>query len=70
VAKLEAMAEKGGHTLPWQDLNELARIVVDGLRDEDFIFMINRESIGDTLRERAAHLEKGELPGHPKTPFG
>jgi NAD(P)-dependent dehydrogenase (short-subunit alcohol dehydrogenase family) len=70
VAKLEAMAERGGHTLPWQDLNELARIVVDGLRDEDFIFMINRESIGDTLRERAAHLEKGELPSHPETPFG
>jgi NAD(P)-dependent dehydrogenase (short-subunit alcohol dehydrogenase family) len=69
VAKLEAMAEKGGHTLPWQDLNELARIVVDGIRHESFIFMIDRESMGDTLRERAAFLEKGELPSHPKTPF-
>ena len=70
VAKLEAMAEKGGHQLPWQDLNALARVVVDGIRDQSFIFMIDRESIGDTLRERASRLEKGELPVHPKTPFG
>jgi NAD(P)-dependent dehydrogenase (short-subunit alcohol dehydrogenase family) len=69
VAKLEAMAEKGGHSLPWQDLNQLARIVVDGIRDQSFIFMIDRESMGDTLRDRAAYLEKGELPAHPKTPF-
>ena len=27
VDKLEAMAEKGGYELPWQDLNELARVV-------------------------------------------
>jgi NAD(P)-dependent dehydrogenase (short-subunit alcohol dehydrogenase family) len=69
VAKLEAMAEKGGHSLPWQDLNQLARIVVDGIREQSFIFMIDRESMGDTLRDRAAYLEKGELPTHPKTPF-
>src|SRR5215216_1096834 len=62
VARLEEMAEAGGYELPWQDLDELARIVVDGLRDESFIFMIGRESIGDTLRERATYFEKGTLP--------
>ena len=47
VAKLEAMAETQGFELPWQDLDELARIVVDGLRDDDeFIHMIDRESMG------------------------
>jgi NAD(P)-dependent dehydrogenase (short-subunit alcohol dehydrogenase family) len=70
VARLEAMAEKGGYQLPWQDLNELARMVVDGIRDESFIFMIGRESIGDTLRERAAAFEKGQLPPHEKGPLG
>jgi NAD(P)-dependent dehydrogenase (short-subunit alcohol dehydrogenase family) len=70
VARLEAMADKGGYRLPWQDLNELARIVIDGIRDESFIFMIGREAIGDTLRERAAAFEKGQLPPHEKGPLG
>jgi NAD(P)-dependent dehydrogenase (short-subunit alcohol dehydrogenase family) len=64
VEKLEAMAEKDGYQLPWQDLNELARIVVDGIKDESFIFMIGRETIGDTMRDRATYLEKGECPPH------
>jgi NAD(P)-dependent dehydrogenase (short-subunit alcohol dehydrogenase family) len=70
VAKLEAMAEQKGFDLPWQDLDELARIVIKGIRDDSFIHMIDRESIGDTMRERAGYFEKGQLPAHPKTPFG
>jgi NAD(P)-dependent dehydrogenase (short-subunit alcohol dehydrogenase family) len=64
VEDLEAMAKKGGHELKFQDLDELAQIVVQGVRDETFVMMIDRESIGDTLRGRAAHLEHGELPAH------
>jgi NAD(P)-dependent dehydrogenase (short-subunit alcohol dehydrogenase family) len=70
VAKLEAMAEKGGFELRWQDLNELARIVIDGIRADDFIFMIDRESIGATLRTRAAAFEQGQLPEHHAGPIG
>ena len=71
VAKLEAMAETQGFELPWQDLDELAQIVVDGLRDDDeFIHMIDRESMGPTLRRRADALEKGHLPEHEKGPLG
>jgi NAD(P)-dependent dehydrogenase (short-subunit alcohol dehydrogenase family) len=70
VAKLEAMAEDKGFELPWQDLHELARLVVQGVRDETFVIMKDRESMGPTLRERAAFLEKGECPAHEKTPFG
>jgi NAD(P)-dependent dehydrogenase (short-subunit alcohol dehydrogenase family) len=71
VAKLEAMAETQGFELPWQDLDELAQIVVDGLRDDDeFIHMIDRESMGPTLRRRADALEKGHLPVHEKGPLG
>ena len=64
VAKLEAMAEAKGFALHWQDLDELAQVVLDGIRAEDFIFMIDRDSIGDTLRERAAAFERGQLPVH------
>jgi NAD(P)-dependent dehydrogenase (short-subunit alcohol dehydrogenase family) len=70
VEKLEAMAADGGYELPWQDLNELARIVVAGIRDEDFILMIGRESIGDTLTKRADHFARGELPPHGAGPLG
>ena len=62
VAALEARAAAGGYELPWQDLDELAGVVVDGIRSERFLFMIDVESIGDTLRERAAALEKATLP--------
>jgi NAD(P)-dependent dehydrogenase (short-subunit alcohol dehydrogenase family) len=70
VDKLEAMAAEKGFELPWQDLNALARIVIDGLHDESFIFMIDREAIGDTLRERAGALAAGQQPSHPKGPQG
>jgi len=64
VEKLEAQAKAGGYELPWQDLNELARIVIDGIRAERFIFMIGVESIGTTMRERAEYFERGELVPH------
>lgn len=71
VAKLEAMAETQGFDLPWQDLDALAQVVVEGLGDdEEFIHMIDRESIGPTLRRRAEALENGRLPEHQKGPFG
>jgi NAD(P)-dependent dehydrogenase (short-subunit alcohol dehydrogenase family) len=64
VEKLEAMAADGGYELPWQDLNELARIVIDGVRNEEFIFMLGRESIAATLTDRAEHFARGALPEH------
>jgi hypothetical protein len=71
VARLEAMAEQKGFDLPWQDLDELARIVVEGLADDDeFVHMIGRESMGPTLRARADALEKGRLPVHEGGPLG
>ena len=63
IEKLESMAKQGGRELKFQDLDELAQIVVDGIRAERFIMMIGVESIGRTMRERATALEKGELPG-------
>jgi NAD(P)-dependent dehydrogenase (short-subunit alcohol dehydrogenase family) len=62
VATLEAMAEKGGYELPWQDLNELARVVLDGIRNDEFVIMIGRQNVGTALHERADRLGAGECP--------
>jgi NAD(P)-dependent dehydrogenase (short-subunit alcohol dehydrogenase family) len=65
IEKLEQMAEAGGHELKFQDLDELARVVVDGIRADAFIMMIGVDSIGPTMRERASAFERGERPdGH------
>jgi NAD(P)-dependent dehydrogenase (short-subunit alcohol dehydrogenase family) len=65
VAKLEAMAEKSGRQLPWQDLNELARVVVDGIKAERFIFMIGLDGGAAELRGRAEYFSRGELAQQP-----
>ncbi len=68
IEMLEERAKQGGHELKFQDLDELARVVVDGIRAERFIMMIGVETIGNTMRERASALEKGELPGQHALP--
>jgi NAD(P)-dependent dehydrogenase (short-subunit alcohol dehydrogenase family) len=70
VARLEQMAADGGWTLQWQDLDELAALVVDGIKAEKYVFMLGLPAMGHTLRERAAHLERGDLPAHERGPLG
>jgi NAD(P)-dependent dehydrogenase (short-subunit alcohol dehydrogenase family) len=55
-------AKKAGFELPVQDLDELARFAVEGIRNGDFVIMIDRESMEATLTERAAKLARGECP--------
>jgi NAD(P)-dependent dehydrogenase (short-subunit alcohol dehydrogenase family) len=62
VEQLEDMARKAGRELPIQDLDELAQIFVDGVRNDRFVIMKDVASMGPTLRERAEHLERGEIP--------
>ena len=66
VDKLEAMAEQGGYQLPWQDLNELARVLITGIRAGDFVTMIGRDKIAETFRRRGEELAAGRLPTHEK----
>jgi NAD(P)-dependent dehydrogenase (short-subunit alcohol dehydrogenase family) len=70
IAKLEELAAQGGRELPWQDLDELARVVIEGIRDERFIIMLGAASIGSTMRERASHFERGDLAPHHETALG
>ncbi|WP_027874391.1 SDR family NAD(P)-dependent oxidoreductase [Spongiibacter marinus] len=51
-----------GVDLPVQDLDELARFALDGLHQGDFVIMIGRESMEETLVERARKLARGECP--------
>ena len=62
IEQLEESARKAGHELPFQDLDELAQVALDGIRDERFVIMIDVGSIGPTLRARAGQLEEGALP--------
>jgi NAD(P)-dependent dehydrogenase (short-subunit alcohol dehydrogenase family) len=57
-----AGAKKAGFDLPVQDLDQLAQFALDGIRNEDFVIMIDRKSMEATLRERAAKLANGECP--------
>jgi NAD(P)-dependent dehydrogenase (short-subunit alcohol dehydrogenase family) len=55
-------AKKAGFDLPVQDLDALAQHALEGIRNEDFVIMIGRETMEATLRERAAKLARGECP--------
>ncbi|WP_373079758.1 SDR family NAD(P)-dependent oxidoreductase [Zhongshania sp.] len=51
-----------GVDLPVQDLDELATFALDGIRKEDFVIMIGRETMEATLVARAQKLARGECP--------
>jgi NAD(P)-dependent dehydrogenase (short-subunit alcohol dehydrogenase family) len=70
IDQLEAMAKQGGRELHFQDLDELAQTVVEGVRADRFIMMIGVESIGTTMRERATAFEHGDLPSAHAGTFG
>lgn len=62
IEMLEERARMAGHELPFQDLDELAQVALQGIRDDRFVIMIDVGSIGPTLRARAVRLEEGALP--------
>ena len=62
IEDLEAMAQKAGRELQFQSLDELADVVVAGIRDERFVMMLGLDEAAATLRSRADALEQGELP--------
>ncbi len=62
--RLEEMASKGGRTLHWQPLDELAALVVEGIRDGRFVIMRDADvSAGEvTLHSRAEAFGSSRLP--------
>jgi NAD(P)-dependent dehydrogenase (short-subunit alcohol dehydrogenase family) len=69
VAMLEERAKAGGYELPWQDLNELARAVLQGIREDRFLIMLGAESVGPQLTARAEQLGRGVCPPHAANPM-
>ena len=65
IEKFQVLAKKAGFDLPIQPLDELAQGLLDGLREERFIITLGLDRVGTTLRERAARIEKAELPIEP-----
>jgi NAD(P)-dependent dehydrogenase (short-subunit alcohol dehydrogenase family) len=57
-----AGAKQAGFELPVQDLDELAQHALRGIRNGDFVIMIDRESMEPTLVERARKLARGQCP--------
>jgi len=51
-----------GIELPVQDLDELARFTVEGIKNGDFVIMIRREEMEQQLVDRAKKLASGENP--------
>ena len=45
-----------------QDLDELARFTVEGIKNEDFVIMVDRQSMEAQLVDRAKKLANGECP--------
>ncbi len=53
---------QAGMNYPIQDLDELARHALEGIRNRDFVIMIGRERIEAQLVDRAKKLARGECP--------
>jgi len=62
VQDFKVAAEAAGMTLEVQDLDELARYCLDGVREGRFIIMIGLEDAEVTLQQRAGRIGQGSLP--------
>ena len=62
IEDFQEAARKAGMDLPFQDLDELARFCLDGIREERFVIMIGLAETEAVLTDRARRIGQGELP--------
>lgn len=62
VQDFQKAAQAAGMELPLQDLDELARFCLQGIRERRFVIMIGIEGAEVTLQDRAGRIGRGELP--------
>jgi NAD(P)-dependent dehydrogenase (short-subunit alcohol dehydrogenase family) len=62
VQDFKVAAQAAGMELEFQDLDELARYCLQGIREKRFVIMINVEDAEATLHERASRIGRTELP--------
>lgn len=62
VEDFKVAANAAGMELSFQDLDELARFTLEGIREQRFIIMIGVEEAEATLTDRAQRYGRAELP--------
>ena len=62
VQDFKVAAAAAGMDLPLQDLDELARYCLQGIREQRFVIMIGLEHAEATLLDRAGRIGRAELP--------
>lgn len=62
VEDFKVAAKAAGMELEFQDLDELARYCLQGIRDKRFVIMIGVEGAEATLKDRAARIGRADLP--------
>jgi hypothetical protein len=62
VEDFKVAAKAAGMELEFQDLDELARFCLQGIRDKHFVIMIGIEGAEATLKDRAARIGRADLP--------
>lgn len=62
VADFKVAAEAAGMQLDFQDLDDLARFCLQGIREQRFVIMIGIEDAEATLQQRASRIGRTELP--------
>ena len=65
VQDFKVAAEAAGMQLDFQDLDELARFCLQGIREQRFVIMIGLDQAAATLQDRAARIGSGNLPIDP-----
>ncbi len=62
VEDFKQAASAAGWDLKFQDLDELARYALEGIREQRFAIMIGLDEAEATLAERARRMGRGDLP--------
>ena len=65
VQDFKVAAEAAGMQLEFQDLDDLARFCLQGIREKRVVIMIGLEHAATTLQDRAARIGGGNLPIDP-----
>jgi NAD(P)-dependent dehydrogenase (short-subunit alcohol dehydrogenase family) len=60
--ELEKRWKEAGREMQYQDLLELARVTLQGIREGKFVLGFNVEDMGKRLMQRAEAIGRGELP--------
>ncbi|HIL00559.1 MAG TPA: SDR family NAD(P)-dependent oxidoreductase [Myxococcales bacterium] len=62
IDQFKDAAKAAGMELQFQDLDDLARHCLEGIRQQQFIIMFGHEETAATLKDRASRIGRGELP--------